>query len=121
MSASNAAESASNAADRTAPRDERAPRNGSLPHENFRKSPPSRTFKKPLKPPLLLFDLFVQSEARYADGSSMSAFGGKADIVWTCVMSAFDPKRTLVRIRWTRISARQLNSSILDFCNYWIH
>jgi len=38
------------------------PLNGSFLIEIVRKFPPPPTFKKPLKPPLLLFEHFVQSE-----------------------------------------------------------
>jgi hypothetical protein len=75
--------------------------------ENFKKSPPSPLSKKPLKPPLLLFELFVQSEPRAMlmgprgcmvglaamlppgiertskPSAPMSAIEDKADMVWT--------------------------------------
>jgi hypothetical protein len=41
---------------------ERAKRNGSLLRREFQEITPTPTFKKPLKPPLLLFEFFVQSE-----------------------------------------------------------
>jgi hypothetical protein len=61
---------------------ERAKRNGSLLCENFRKLPPSRSFKKPLKPPLLLFDFSARGEhvqrssvlARHLDPTSSVAW-----------------------------------------------
>ena len=34
------------------------------PAREFQENSPTPTFKKPLKPPLLLFELFVQSEPR---------------------------------------------------------
>jgi hypothetical protein len=37
--------------------------NGALLGENFKESDAGPTFKKPLKPPPLLFDLFAQSES----------------------------------------------------------
>jgi hypothetical protein len=39
------------------------PKKWGLPAREFQEITPARTFKKPLKPPPLLFDLFVQSEA----------------------------------------------------------
>ena len=61
------------------------------PAREFQKNSPKPTFKKPLKPPLLLFELFVQSESAMLMGPRaacrhsdyrvrMFAFGGKADI-----------------------------------------
>jgi len=57
-------ESQSNALDRAAPR-VNAPREmGPSFAENFREITPTPTFKKPLKPPLLLFELLVSEPAR---------------------------------------------------------
>jgi hypothetical protein len=66
----------SNAGDRAAPR-VNVPKKWGPPTREFQEITPHPVLSRtPLKPPPLLFDLLVQSEARYAYGSSMSAFGG---------------------------------------------